>query len=264
MKNHITLLDGSIHDEKKILEQMNDDAFYYGELSTKALSSSAAKLLINSPKQYAYVTKYGQKETQALRDGKLLHMFLLEPEKWEALNFVDVKVKRGKAWDEAVAEFGEVYTTKEKSDAERLAQAVIRNNKAMAYFKNAQFEIPKIGYIGSEGNEVPFRAKADIITQSGGIADIKTTTNLKGFKYSARDYCYAAQAYIYCTLWDIPYYDWTYIVVDKGSLDIGIVPISEEFLQIGKEQTELAIERYITWIADPNADLNDYYITFTL
>ncbi len=39
----ITLLDGTQHEEKEILEKMQDDSFYYGYLSKAALSSPSLK-----------------------------------------------------------------------------------------------------------------------------------------------------------------------------------------------------------------------------
>jgi hypothetical protein len=46
----IELLDGSTWDMDTVLAKMQDDSFYYGNLSKNALSSSACKLLLTSPK----------------------------------------------------------------------------------------------------------------------------------------------------------------------------------------------------------------------
>ena len=60
----IRLLDGEEHEVKPLLKKMEDDAFYYGELNQLALSSSSLKLLVDSPKKYHYIQKYGQGESQ--------------------------------------------------------------------------------------------------------------------------------------------------------------------------------------------------------
>ena len=55
----ITLLNGESFPKKELLEKMMDDEFYYGYLGKNALSSSSIKLLLDSPKKYKYITKYG-------------------------------------------------------------------------------------------------------------------------------------------------------------------------------------------------------------
>ena len=80
---------------------MVDDHFYYGELASLVLSSSSLKLLLSSPKTYKFVTKYGSKETQPLRDGRLIHLSILEPDKFQEQIFVNVASKNYKAYREA-------------------------------------------------------------------------------------------------------------------------------------------------------------------
>jgi hypothetical protein len=46
---------------------------------------------------------------------------------------------------------------------------------------------------------LPFRAKADIYAD-GFLADLKTTTDLRAFPYSAKKYGYDVQAFIYTRL----------------------------------------------------------------
>jgi len=119
-----------------------------------------------------------------------------------------------------------VYTSKERSDAERLADALLRNEKATQILQGAEFEKPIIGHINGHA----FRGKADIVTQYGGICDIKTTTDIKAFKYSANKYGYDLQCYIYCQL----FRNFQFLVLDKASLDIGVFDVSEEFYLRGK------------------------------
>ena len=127
----ITLLDGTVWDKAELLEKMNDDEFYYGYLSKAALSSSSVKLLLDSPKTYRNVTEYGSEESQALRDGWLFHTAILEPEVFSSQIFVDVASKNTKAYREAKEQHGKVFTMTEKNDAERIADAFLRNTKAI-------------------------------------------------------------------------------------------------------------------------------------
>ena len=81
MTNSIKLLDGNYVERQEVLDNMYSDDYYYNYLGKNALSSSSIKLLLDSAKTYLYVTKYGQKETQPLRDGHLFHTMVLEPDK---------------------------------------------------------------------------------------------------------------------------------------------------------------------------------------
>lgn len=236
----IKLLDGQLYDKQLLLDNMYEDSFYYGELSRLALSSSALKLLLESPKKYYYVTKYGSDlDTQGIRDGRLLHTLILEPDKFDQFVFVDVQSKNTKKYREAKAEHGMVYTQKEKQDEERLADALLRNDIAIDLLKDTDFEVPAIGLV----NGHPFRGKADILS-ANNICDIKTTTDIRAFKYSALKYGYDVQAYLYCELFGKQYFDFKFLVIDKGSLDIGVFECSEEFYLKGEEKVNLAIQRY--------------------
>jgi hypothetical protein len=185
----ITLLDGTQHKEKELLKKMQDDSFYYGYLSKAALSSSSLKLLLTSPKTYYNVTKYGNPETQPLRDGWLFHTAILEPDVFNSQVFVDVESKNSKTYKLALEQHGKVFTKKEKRDAERLADAFLRNEKAIQYLQDTAFEVPAIGEVMG----MPSRGKADILGKNR-IVDLKTTTDLKNsFKYSAQKYSYDMQ-----------------------------------------------------------------------
>jgi len=254
MKN-ISLLDGSIESQAVLEKNAINDEFYYGKLNTQVLSSSSIKLLVDSPKKYYYVNKYGGSESQGMRDGRLLHTLVLEPEKFEEFNWVDVASKNSKAYKEAKLEFGTVYTSKEKSDAKRLADALTRSDIALEYLNGSKFEIPKVDIIQG----MPFRGKADILRNSGGICDIKTTTDIHSFKYSANKYGYDIQCYIYCELFGITHDQFTFLVLDKSSLDIGVFECSHEFYLRGKQKTELGMSRYTDWFIEDNK-LDNYYI----
>ena len=255
----ITLLDQKEYKRNDLVTKMYDDDFYYGELSKIALSSSAIKLLYDSPKKYHYVSQYGSSSSQGLRDGWLLHCLLLEPEKFDQQIFVDVQSKNTKKYKEAVEEFGTVYTIKEKQDAERLADAVLKNEQALKLLTNCQYEVPTIGNVMG----MPFRGKADILSKNG-ICDIKTTSDIKAFPYSAKKYGYDIQVYLYCKLFNVQYFDFKFLVIDKGSLDIGIWDCSEEFYLSGEQKVKKGIDIYIEYFLKQEVEVNDYIITGTL
>ena len=250
----IKLLNGEMYDQQLLLDNMYEDEFYYGELSKLALSSSALKLLLDSPKKYYYVTKYSNSvETQGLRDGKLMHTLILEPDKFEKLHFVDVQSKNTKKYKEAKQEYGVVYTKKEKEDAERLADAFMKNTYAVTFLKNTEFEVPEIGYIDG----LPFRAKADILG-SNKICDLKSTSDIKAFKYSSQRYGYDVQCYIYCQLFKIQYFDFKFLVIDKGTGEIGIYECSEQAIETGKKKVEVACDNYRKYFYEKTESVNEY------
>lgn len=253
----IELLNGERFKHDEILELMKDDEFYYGYLGKAALSSSSIKLLLDSPKKYKYVTEYGSPSSQGLRDGWLFHTCILEPDVFEKQIFVNVKSKNTKAYKLAKEEHGKVFTMKEKNDAERLADAFLRNEHALKLITDCEFEVPAIGMIQG----YPFRGKADVLGK--GLVDLKTTADLKAFPYAARKYGYDVQVYLYSELFNKPYEEFKFIAIDKGSLDIGIYDVSEEFYLQGKAKVTEAIKTFETFFIN-GADIDSYCIKGTL
>tara|TARA_R110000765_G_C18927360_1_gene606478 strand:- start:107 stop:871 length:765 start_codon:yes stop_codon:yes gene_type:complete len=249
----ITLLNGDTWGREEILAQMYSDEFYYGHLGKYALSSSSLKTVLKSPKTYRNVLKYGNNvDSPALRAGKLLHWMILEPNTLNKKVFVDVTTRTTKVYKEALAEHGEVYLQSERSAAERLADALLRNEAALELLNKAEFEIPEIAMIDG----LPFRGKADIL-KDDSIIDLKTSQNLNAFRYSCDQYSYDLQAWIYLKMFNKKKF--TFLVIDKGSCDIGIFETSKEFLSKGKEKFNQAVSNY-KYFFEQNHDLDQYVL----
>ena len=251
----IKLLDGNYYDKAELLKRMDDDNFYYGELNELALSSSSLKLLLSSPKTYKFSLEYGSSDSQALRDGWLFHTAILEPEVFSAQEFVEVQSKNTKKFRDAKANNPRVFTAKERGDAERLVDAFYRNEYAKQLITKADFEVPAIDNVLG----YPFRGKADVLA-TDRIVDLKTTTNIKDFSWSANKYGYDVQCYLYCNLFKKEYKDFHFLVLDKGSLDIGIFNCSEEFYYRGEEKVQKALDLYNKFFIK-GADLDNYCLT---
>ena len=249
----ITTFDNKQWNKEEILANMYDDSFYYGYLGQNALSSSSIKTLISSPKTYYFTTKYGSGETQALRDGKLFHTMILEPEKLNDIIFVDAATKASKEYKLAKETGKEVYTKSEKKAAERLCDALLRNEAVKEYLTNAEFEVPQIAMIDG----IPIRAKADIL-KGNTIIDLKTTTGIKDFRYSADKYSYDLQAWLYREMFGVE--NFVFIAIDKGSLDIAIFECSEEFYAKGKEKFEQGVSNYKYFFQTEGVDLDQYVL----
>jgi hypothetical protein len=258
--SEIKLLDGKYYNQTELLSKMLDDDFYYGFMHKFAFSSSSIKLLLESPKTYHNVMTYAKndKSSQALRDGYLLHLLVLTPEYFHKQIFVDVQSKNTKKYKLALEEHGEVYTIKEKQDAERLADAVFRNEPAMQILKGCKMEYPGVGLV----QEKPFRAKADALHENY-ILDLKTTSDIKKFEKAAYWYHYDVQAYLYTEIFNNP--NFRFLVIDKSSCDIGLSqPVSKDFINSGRDKVRYAMKIYHDYFETEETDLDSYYINIEL
>lgn len=254
------MLDGADYDQQWLIDKARDDEFYYGVLNKLALSSSSCKTLLDSPKTFHNVMKYGSESTPAMLMGRVIHTMILEPERFESIfEVVDVASKNTKAFKEAQKDNERTcITNKDMEAGERMADAFFRNEIALSYLTEAECEVPMVDLVGG----FPFRGKADI-KRGGEIIDVKTTTDLKAFKYSADKYGYDLQAYIYCNLFKTSYKDFTFIALDKGSCDIGVYDISEEFYKRGEAKFNRAVSLYRDFFVR-GEDLDTYTIRGTL
>ena len=266
------LLDNKQYDEQDLLSKMVNDDFYYNEMDvSKVLSYSSAKWLLKSPKYFLWKQNQQMVETQPLRDGKLIHMQILEPEKYNKLNFVDVSSKNTKIWKEAVAENGKesTYTIKERNINNRIVQSFLRNDVCMSYLKGNEFEVPGLLQV----DDVPFRGKADILGDDF-VADVKTTGDgvqeieLKSggsknqFQFTVEKYDYDIQAYLYTQMFNKPRFIW--LVIDKVTTEIGVFEASQELLDRGKAKLDDIVSKYKMIFLDELIDLNQYLITKTI
>lgn len=250
MKN-IKLLNGDEFKVSEIIPKMYDDSFYYGYLGQHALSSSSCKKLIESPKAYATSLTEGSPDSQALRDGRLTHLCVLEPHRLDEFIFVD-GTKASKNFKLAAEELGKdlVYTNLELNKAQKIAKAVLANQEAASLLSGCEFEIPAIG----EFMGLPFRGKADA-KKGTTIIDLKTTANIQDFEYSAKKYSYDLQAALYLDLFSAD--DFIFLVVDKRTLDVGVYTITAGFIDSGLQKLQEATDAYKNYIMS-DYDLEQY------
>lgn len=236
----ITLLNGEQWQEADILKRMEDDSFYYGHLGQHALSSSSLKKLLESPKAYKASLR-GNDSSQALRDGQLVHLAVLEKHRLDDLVIIN-GTKAKKEFKEAVAEYGEhmVFTESEMNNAYWIADAVHSNSEASFLLQDCNYEQAGVGMI----DYLPFRAKADAMTKDGSvIIDLKTTSDkVSDFQWTAKRYNYALQAALYLHLFGAT--EFIFLVVNKQTKDIGIFTCSGEFLEKGYDDIYRGIGVY--------------------
>lgn len=261
-KEKIQLLNGDVYDKEKLLQKMYDDSFYYGELGKYALSSSAIKSLLESPKEYARSLNY-KSDNPAFKTGRLIHLAALEPDKIDTLiHIVEVQSAVTKAYKDKVKEIGSaefVFTRKDYDKAMYTVDALLQNDVWQEITRGAKFEVPGFDIL----HGYPFRAKADVLGK-GYIADLKTTSNLKAFKWSAINYNYDLQVYIYCQLFKVDWNDFIFFAIDKSSGDLGIYDVTEKFYNSGKDKVEYGLKVYEDYFVKKNRELNEYVIRDTL
>ena len=234
---------------------MLEDPFYYGHLGKHALSSSAAKKLIESPKAYAKSLRMSS-DSQALRDGRLVHLSVLEEHRLNDLVIVD-GTKASKAFKGAVEEHGKemVYTESELNNAKWISKAVKECNEAWHLLDGCSFEKPAIKMLDG----LAFRGKADAM-KGKTIIDLKTTNDISKFKWSAKNFSYDLQAALYLHLFDAD--EFVFLVVDKDTKDIGIFECSGQFIQNGLDKIDMAIEGYKHFFinTDPMESVRNYVV----
>ena len=111
--------------------------------------------------------------------------------------------------------------------------------------------IPAIGEIQG----MMWKGKADIITDDC-IIDLKTTSDINKFKWSAKSYNYDSQCYIYQTLFGKPL---VFYVIDKLTRQLGIYTPTENFILGGEQKVGKAIEVYKKYFSSESTENIDNY-----
>jgi hypothetical protein len=94
------------------------------------------------------------------------------------------------------------------------------------------------------------------------LIDLKTTSDINKFKWSAKSYNYDSQCYIYQELFGKPL---VFLVIDKVTAQLGIFRPSYDFVKGGEAKVAKAIEVYRKYFgANPQDDIVNYFINETL
>jgi hypothetical protein len=102
-----------------------------------------------------------------------------------------------------------------------------------------------------------WKGKADIITDEC-IIDLKTTSDINKFKWSAKAYNYDSQCYTYQQLFGKPL---VFYVVDKLSQQLGIYTPTENFILGGEQKVAKAIEIHRKYFGgNPTDNINNHFI----
>lgn len=245
---------------EKILEQLKNDKEYYSGIGKNYLSNSDIGTLLKNPKEFGL----DRPDNINFAKGRLFHQYILEPNKITGCHSIDVSSRNTKKYKEYIKfledegrenEIGSVLLTKEVLEIKALSDLMLSNIDFfdMIREKDNNYEVPMI----KEIKGMMWKGKADIVNQHV-LIDLKTTSDINKFKWSAREYNYDSQAYIYEQLFGKPL---IFLVIDKQKHSLGMFEPTQEFLERGEQKVERAIEVYNQFFSDTaKEDVNNYYI----
>jgi hypothetical protein len=241
--------------QAKALDRLKNDEDYYGEFGKKYLSNSDIGTLFKNPLDLGKPTE----KTVPMLIGGYLHTCILEPEKLHKFKVVKASSRNNKEYKEVSQ--GELILLQHEVDIiEKLRDIILDNDICRDLIRAEGNEYEKPGVTELFGNK--WKGKADIVNHSEKlIIDIKTTSDIDGFKWSAKKYNYDSQAYIYRHLFG---YEFIFIAIDKTSYKINIFECSDNFYLAGEDKVQRASHIYDLFYKTEGFDPKQYLETNTL
>jgi hypothetical protein len=240
-----------------IIETLRDDREYYHGVGRNYLSNSDIGTLLNNPRQF----RKPKEDNKSLAEGRYFHQSMIEPEKALLTPSVDVSSRNTKEYKNYCEHYNLEFCmlTKEKIEIDSLVKIMKGNIFFFSeiYREGNTYETPGI----CEIQGLPWKGKADIITDDY-IIDLKTTSDINKFKYSAKIYNYDSQCYIYQKLFQKHL---VFYVIDKETGQLGIFNPTESFIRSGEEKVMKAISIYNTYFGEyATDDIDNHCIRETL
>ena len=242
-------------DKKEIIERLRNDEDYYGDFGKQYMSNSDIGALLTNPLKF----KEPSKPSPAFAMGGYFHTCILEPHKLDKFKIIDATTRNTKKYKEISD--GEICLLQHEVDKlEVLKEKMFGNDliKALINPEHCDYEEPNL--IELEG--LTWKGKADVVNHADKLViDLKTTSDIHKFRYSASKYNYDSQAYIYSQMFG---YEFLFVVVDKNTHQIGLFECSQEFLDRGANKVAKAAQVYNEWYLNPEFDSKQYFIQKTL
>lgn len=233
-----------------MLDRLRNDEDYYGDYGSQFLSNSAVGVLLSNPKMF----KVKQEPTVPMLQGSYFHTAILEPEKLANFEIVEASTRNTNIYKDASK--GNLLLLRNECDNLDEMVRVIKSNFFFydnIYRDGNVYEEPAIMELFGH----KFKGKADIVTDEI-VIDIKTTSKISDFRWSAKKYNYDSQAYLYSQFFGKPL---VFYVIDKTTHELGVFEPTEEFLLGGREKVLRAIEVYEKFFGDsPKEDINNFFI----
>ena len=238
--------------DKKIIEKLKQDEHYYGDYGKQFLSNSNISTLLKNPR----LLREDKPKTSAMMIGGYFHTAILEPDKLDKFKIIKSTTRNTKQYKEMSG--GEICLLQHEVDKIELMREAVMDNKICRELISGDFEVP--GYTEIFGNN--WKGKADIVNHDEQlIIDLKTTSDIDKFRWSASKFNYDSQAYIYRLLFD---YEMLFMVIDKETLQIGLFDCSGDFYKSGMDKVRKATDAYDLFYKTDDFDSKQYLITKTL
>jgi hypothetical protein len=238
--------------DKKIIEKLKQDEHYYGDYGKQFLSNSDINILLKNPK----LLHEEKQRTTAMVVGGYFHTAILEPDKLKRFKIIESSTRNTKKYKEMSE--GEICLLQHEVDKIELMTEVMMDNNICRGLIKGNFEVPAVTEIF--GNK--WKGKADIVNHEEQlIIDLKTTSDIDRFRWSASKFNYDSQAYIYSNLFG---YEMLFMVIDKETHQIGLFDCSPDFYKSGEEKVRKATDAYDLFYKTEDFDSKQYLITKTL
>ena len=238
--------------DKKIIEKLRQDEHYYGDYGKQFLSNSDIHILLKDPRRL----REDKPKSTAMVIGGYFHTAILEPDKLESFKIIKSSTRNTKQYKEMSG--GEICLLQHEVDKIELMREAVMDNKICRDLISGDFEVP--GYTEILGNK--WKGKADVINHEEKlIIDLKTTSDIEKFRWSASKFNYDSQAYIYSNLFG---YEMLFMVIDKETLQIGLFDCSPDFYNSGEDKVRKATDAYELFYKTEDFDSKQYLITKTL
>ena len=241
---------------KKDYYKLKNDEHYYGEYGQQFLSNSDISTLLKNP----LALHEPKPNSPAFLVGGYFHTAILEPDKLKSFKIVEASNRNTKIYKEISD--GEMCLLKsEKDHVEKLTEVMLENDVCRGLIRGNNIEYEEPGVTTLFGNK--WKGKADIINHDEKlIIDLKTTSDIEKFRWSASKYNYDSQAYIYSKLFHG--YEFLFMVIDKQTQQIGLYDCSPQFYERGAKKVEAASEQYDLFYKNENFDPKQFLKTETL
>lgn len=239
--------------DKLILDRLRNDKDYYGEYGKQFLSASGVRTLIKEPHLFGKSFK-----TLPLLEGRYFHLLMLEEDKVDDIPIVEMKSRNSNAFKEfknsKELDSYDILLQHEADKMQRLADKMRGNIEFFDYIysKDNQFEVPGLEKIHGQ----IFKGKCDVLSENY-VYDIKTTGNQFKFRWSADEYLYHAQAYIYQMLFKKPM---VFLIIDKNTGLMRYADCSDRFIEKGELSVIKAINIYEKFYSPKATDNIDSFV----
>ena len=238
-----------------IISLLKNDTEYYSGVGKNYLSNSDIGTLLTNPKMFGV----DREDSKAFAEGRYFHQLILEPNKASNVITVDVASRNTKAYKDVLEASSEsvLLLSKEAEAIRELADTMLGNIHFYDLIRDEEnaYEVPAIGEIMGH----MWKGKADIVG-ADVLIDLKTTSDIDGFRWSAKKYNYDSQCYVYQALFGKPL---IFLVIDKTTGMLGEFIPTEEFIKGGGDKVSRAIEVYERFFHEPTKtdDIGSFYIS---